>query len=313
MFDLQEKLGEGAFGSVYKAVLKQSGFVLAIKQIHADRVTERETIQKEIDLLRQCRHKNVLQYYGSVLVDNAIWILTDYCGAGSVSDCMELTESALNENAAAVIMAAALEGLAFLHDMGIVHRDVKCANILLGEDGDVKIADFGVSERLTQTVGARKTVVGTPYWMSPEVITGAGYGTEADLWSLGITAIEMTEGVPPHHNLHPMRAMFKIPFLPPPTLQNPSRFSATFNDFIAKCLTKDPALRPPAKEMLSHPFVAPYIGKSGPELKEARKPVLEKVKEAMDIKTDGEKEADDQYDRGRRRIKHCSRKIRRQA
>ncbi|TPX70819.1 hypothetical protein SpCBS45565_g01449 [Spizellomyces sp. 'palustris'] len=285
MFTLQEKLGEGAFGAVYKAQLTQSGFVLAIKQVQADRDNEKEAIKKEIDLLRQCRHRNVLQYYGCVPVGDAMWILTDYCGAGSVSDCMELAESTLSEKQTAIVLAAALEGLAFLHDMGIVHRDVKCANILLSEEGEVKIADFGVSERLTQTVGARRTVVGTPYWMSPEVITGNGYGTEADIWSLGITAIEMTDGVPPHHNLHPMRAMFKIPFLPPPTVQNPSRFSPTFIEFLSKCLTKDPQARPSAKDLLTHPFVAPYAGKTGAEAKELRKPIVEKVKEAIEIKT----------------------------
>lgn len=165
MFQLQEKLGEGAFGAVYKAILQQTGFVLAVKQVQTDRDGQREAIQKEIDLLRQCRHRNVLQYYGTVPVGNAIWILTDYCGAGSVSDCMEQTESTMTEQQTAIICAAALEGLAFLHDRGIVHRDVKCANILLSEDGEVKIADFGVSEQLTMTVGARRTVVGTPYWM----------------------------------------------------------------------------------------------------------------------------------------------------
>ncbi|KAI9101845.1 kinase-like domain-containing protein [Phlyctochytrium arcticum] len=281
MFVLEEKLGEGAFGAVYKAKLTTTGFVLAIKQIQADREHERDAIKKEIDLLRQCRHHNVLQYYGCVPVGEAMWILTDYCGAGSVSDCMELLESTMSEPQTAIVMAAALEGLAFLHEKGVVHRDVKAANILLTEEGEVKIADFGVSEQLTQTVGARRTVVGTPYWMSPEVISGNGYGTEADIWSLGITAIEMIDGVPPHHNLHPMRAMFKIPFLPSPTVQHPEKASAELLNFLSKCLTKDPTTRPTARDLLAHPFVAAYAGKKGAEGRESRKILIDKVQAAV--------------------------------
>ncbi|KAI8910040.1 kinase-like domain-containing protein [Powellomyces hirtus] len=284
MFELQEKLGEGAFGSVYKAILKQTGFVLAVKQIATSKSGQREVIQKEIDLLRQCSHRNVLQYYGCVPVGDAMWILTDYCGAGSVSDCMELTQATLTEAQVAVVVGAALEGLAFLHSRSVVHRDLKSANILLTDAGEVRIADFGVSERLTVAVGARRTVVGTPYWMAPEVITGNSYGTEADIWSLGITAIEMADGVPPLHELHPMRAMFKIPYLPAPTVQDPSRFSPEFVDFLSKCLTKDPPSRPSAIQLLSHPFVAKYTraaAASPADAKTVRACVVEKVRAAL--------------------------------
>ncbi|KAI8826612.1 kinase-like domain-containing protein [Fimicolochytrium jonesii] len=284
LFELQEKLGEGAFGSVYKALLKESGFVLAVKQIQTAKPGQRDDIQKEIDLLKQCSHRNCLQYYGCVPVGEAMWILTDYCAAGSVSDCMELTERTMTERQLGIILASALEGLEFLHGRGVVHRDLKCANILLTDNGEVKIADFGVSERLTVAIGARKTVVGTPYWMSPEVIIGDGYGCEADIWSIGITAIEMADGVPPLHTLHPMRAMFKIPYLPPPSVQDPTRFSAEFIDFLSKCLTKDPKSRLTATQLLAHPFVAPYAGKSAADNKIVRIPLIMKVREAMDAK-----------------------------
>ncbi|TPX70706.1 hypothetical protein SpCBS45565_g01565 [Spizellomyces sp. 'palustris'] len=280
MFDIQEKLGEGAFGAVFKAVLKQTGFVMAIKEVLVGKLNDRESIQKEINMLRQCRHRNTVQYYGCCSVDDdSIWILNDYCGAGSISDCIDLTESTFTEAQIAIVLTAALEGLAFLHGRNIVHRDVKCANILLTEDATVKIGDFGVSEKLTQTVCVRNSIVGTPYWMSPEVITGSDYGTEADIWSLGITAIEMTDGVPPHSDVHPMRAMFKIPFLPPPTLIQPNAYSKTFNNFIAQCLIKDPKKRPSALELLKHPFIERYVGQQ--QNVELRKPLIEKVREVM--------------------------------
>ncbi|KAJ3114502.1 hypothetical protein HDU96_002016 [Phlyctochytrium bullatum] len=278
LFEIREKLGEGAFGSVFKAIHRRTGFVVAVKEILIGRVNEKDTIQKEINMLRQCRHLNTVQYHGCLPVDDSIWILTDYCGAGSITDCIELTDSTFSEPQIRVVVASAVEGLAFLHSRGIVHRDVKCANILLTEDAIVKIADFGVSEKLTRTICVRNSVVGTPYWMSPEVITGSDYGTEADIWSLGITAIEMTDGVPPHSTVHPMRAMFKIPFLPPPTLMNPSAFSNVFNDFISRCLTKDPKSRPTALDLKRHPFIAEIVGRTD---KEARRPLLEKVQEVL--------------------------------
>ncbi|KAI8585657.1 kinase-like domain-containing protein [Geranomyces variabilis] len=283
LFTLQEKLGEGAFGSVYKAVLKQTGFVMAIKQIATTKPDQKEAIRKEIDLLRQCSHRNVLQYYGCLPTSEQMWILTDYCAAGSVSDLMELTEATLTEQQMGVVLAAALEGLVFLHGRGIVHRDLKGANILLTETGEVRIADFGVSERLTGDAAMRRTVVGTPYWMSPEVVVGSAYGTEADIWSLGITAIEMADGVPPLSQLAPMRAMFKIPYLPSPTCADPSQFSTEFNDFLAQCLTKDPPSRPTAIQLLSHPFIAPYVTPtlSAADAKRVRACLVDKVRAAM--------------------------------
>ncbi|KAJ3175025.1 hypothetical protein HDU87_006559 [Geranomyces variabilis] len=283
LFTLQEKLGEGAFGSVYKAVLKQTGFIMAIKQIATTKPDQKEAIRKEIDLLRQCSHRNVLQYYGCLPTSDQMWILTDYCAAGSVSDLMELTEATLSEQQMGVVLAAALEGLVFLHGRGIVHRDLKGANILLTETGEVRIADFGVSEQLTGDAAMRRTVVGTPYWMSPEVVVGSAYGTEADIWSLGITAIEMGDGVPPLSQLAPMRAMFKIPYLPSPTCADPSQFSAEFNDFLAQCLTKDPPSRPTAIQLLSHPFIAPYVTPtlSAADAKRVRACLVDKVRAAM--------------------------------
>ncbi|KAI9365947.1 hypothetical protein DFJ73DRAFT_755664 [Zopfochytrium polystomum] len=261
VFEIQEKLGEGAFGAVYKAILKSTGAVLAVKDVLIGRLTDR------------CFN-----------VNDSIWILTDFCGAGSIADCIELTDSTFLEPQIAYATASALAGLAFLHGRGIIHRDVKCANIMLTEDGIVKIGDFGVSETLTQTIGVRNSIVGTPYWMSPEVITGAGYDTLADIWSLGITAIEMTDGVPPHSQIHPMRAMFKIPFLPPPTMMNPEVYSDLYKDFLSLCLSKDPKSRPSASELLNHPFVSPY-SPANRLVSGAKNPLAEKVKQVMAVRS----------------------------
>ncbi|KAI8813679.1 mitogen activated protein kinase, partial [Cladochytrium replicatum] len=243
------------FGAVYKGVLRQTGFVMAVKEVFLGELNDKSKIQREINTLKQCRHQNIVQYYGSVLVGDSIWILNDFCGAGSLTDCIAFTNTPFTETQTALVMAAALEGLAFLHGRGIIHRDLKCANILLTENAEVKIGDFGVAEKLTESVLTRNSLVGTPYWMAPEVITGADYGTEADIWSLGITVIEMIEGVPPLSEVHPMRALFKIPVLPSPKLSDPQNYSSELSDFIFQCLIKDPQTRPTARSLLCHPFV----------------------------------------------------------
>jgi serine/threonine kinase 3 len=203
--------------------MKQSGVILAVKVIEIGR--NNTSIAKEVDLLKRVNHKNTVKYYGSCMKDSEIWIIMDFCGGGSVHDLLEFT--IIPEKPLQWILSSAMDGLAYLHSINIIHRDIKSANILLTEDGFVKIADFGVSDQVSQTICAN-TVVGTPYWMAPEVITGKDYNTSADIWSLGITAIEMAEGGPPVARAfpNPMRAMFKIPFLPPPTLYEPNKFSS---------------------------------------------------------------------------------------
>ncbi|KAJ3394149.1 Serine/threonine-protein kinase 4 [Lobulomyces angularis] len=262
LFDMHEKLGEGAFGAVYRASLKHTGFTFAIKKVHINKIENSDSIKKEIELLKGTKHINTVQYFGCYPVDDSIWILTEYCGAGSILDCIQLTKSVFSESQISIVLSSAVAGLAYLHSQGIVHRDVKCANILLTEDAGVKIADFGVSEKLTQSVQVRNSIVGTPYWMGPEVITGSDYGTSADIWSLGITAIEMAEAVPPHANLHPMRAMFKIPFEDPPTLSHPEVYSYEFSSFLSKCLVKNPTKRSTAAALKNLPFISHLIQSS---------------------------------------------------
>ncbi|KAF1321895.1 Ste/ste20/mst protein kinase, partial [Globisporangium splendens] len=195
------------------------------------------------------------------LYDGQIWIAMEYCAAGSIADLITLRRRCLNEREIAAICANVAKGLEYLHANRNIHRDIKAGNILLASNGAAKLADFGVSAQLTNTINKRKTVIGTPFWMAPEVIQESQYDGKADIWSLGITAIEMAEGEPPLSQMHPMRAIFMIPNRAPPTLKQPEQLSPQFNDFIATCLQKDPQRRPSATELLRHPFIQKEVEK----------------------------------------------------
>jgi len=253
VFAKEELLGEGAYGAVYRAVHRETDMVIAIKEL--PNLVNQVELQKEIDILKKCSHQNIVCYYGTCQLANSLWILMDYCDIGSVRDMIELCNKPLKEDQIAYILQQSLQGLLYLHAMNIIHRDVKAGNILLDGLGAVKIADFGVSEQLSDAVSKSDTRIGTPLWMAPEVILGKQYDNRCDLWSLGITAIDMAEGLPPNHEMNPMRAMRLVPQRPPPTLTDPKKWSKDFNDFIALCLTKDPEKRPDCMELLSHPFI----------------------------------------------------------
>ncbi|CDW55295.1 serine:threonine protein kinase 3 [Trichuris trichiura] len=254
VFDILCKLGEGSYGSVFKAVHKKSGQCLAIKQVPVD--TDLQEIIKEISIMQQCDSPFVVKYYGSYFKNSDLWIVMEYCGAGSVSDLMRIRKKTLNEDEIAVILRDVLTGLQYLHSRRKIHRDVKAGNILLNTEARAKLADFGVAGQLTDTMAKRNTVIGTPFWMAPEVIQEIGYDCKADIWSLGITALEMAEGKPPYAEIHPMRAIFMIPTKPPPSFRNPNDWSAEFIDFVSVCLVKNPDDRPTAEELMEHVFVA---------------------------------------------------------
>uniref|UniRef100_A0A3B3DI03 non-specific serine/threonine protein kinase n=1 Tax=Oryzias melastigma TaxID=30732 RepID=A0A3B3DI03_ORYME len=248
VFDVLEKLGEGSYGSVYKAIHKESGQVVAIKQVPVE--SDLQEIIKEISIMQQCDSPYVVKYYGSYFKNTDLWIVMEYCGAGSVSDIIRLRNKTLTEDEIATILKSTLKGLEYLHFMRKIHRDIKAGNILLNTEGHAKLADFGVAGQLTDTMAKRNTVIGTPFWMAPEVIQEIGYNCVADIWSLGITSIEMAEGKPPYADIHPMRAIFMIPTNPPPTFRKPELWSDEFTDFVKKCLVKNPEQRATATQLL---------------------------------------------------------------
>ncbi|KAM4741534.1 serine/threonine-protein kinase 4-like [Anableps anableps] len=253
VFDVLEKLGEGSYGCVFKANHKETGEIVAIKQVPVE--TDLQEILKEITIMQQCNSPHVVRYYGSYFKNRDLWIVMEYCGGGSVSDIIRIRNKTLTEDEIATVLQSTLKGLEYLHFMRKIHRDIKAGNILLNIEGQAKLADFGVAGQLTDTMAKRNTVIGTPFWMAPEVIQEIGYNCVADIWSLGITAIEMAEGKPPYADIHPMRAIFMIPSNPPPTFRSPDQWSPNFLDFVKKCLVKTPENRATATQLLQHPFI----------------------------------------------------------
>ncbi|CAK9142429.1 unnamed protein product [Ilex paraguariensis] len=255
-YDLLHELGKGSYGAVYKARDLRTSELVAIKVISLSEGEEGyEEIRGEIEMLQQCSHPNVVRYLGSYQGEEYLWIVMEYCGGGSVADLMNVTEEALEEYQIAYICREALKGLSYLHSIFKVHRDIKGGNILLTEQGEVKLGDFGVAAQLTRTMSKRNTFIGTPHWMAPEVIQESRYDGKVDVWALGVSAIEMAEGMPPRATVHPMRVLFMISIEPAPMLEDKEKWSLVFHDFVAKCLTKDPRLRPAAAELLKHKFI----------------------------------------------------------
>lgn len=258
VFDLIEKVGGGTYGDVFKARVISTGDLAAVKVVKVEPGDDFELIQQEIAMMQNCQHPNIIQYIGSYLRRDKLWIAMEFCGAGSAQDIYCVT-GPCSEPQISFISVETLKGLAYLHEKNLMHRDIKGANILLTAQGNIKLADFGIAARISETMTKRKSFIGTPYWMAPEMAAVerlGGYDLKCDIWAVGITAIELAELQPPMFDLHPMRALYYIgkrSFVPP-TLKDKDKWSPELHSFLKTALQKNPKKRPTADRLLTHPF-----------------------------------------------------------
>ncbi|XP_052469033.1 STE20-like serine/threonine-protein kinase isoform X1 [Carassius gibelio] len=298
VWEIVGELGDGAFGKVYKAQNKQTGILAAAKVIDTKTEEELEDYMVEIDILASCDHQYIVKLLDAFYYESKLWILIEFCAGGAVDAVMLELERPLTEPQIRVVCKQTLEALTYLHENKIIHRDLKAGNILLTSDGDVKLADFGVSAKNTKTIQRRDSFIGTPYWMAPEVVMcetskDRPYDYKADIWSLGVTLIELAQIEPPNHEMNPMRVLLKIAKSEPPTLLTPSRWSPEFSDFLRKALDKNVDNRWNALQLLQHPFVSNVMdNKPLRELiAEAKAEVFEEIEEGKEEEEEEEPES----------------------
>ncbi|CAJ1053033.1 serine/threonine-protein kinase 10 [Xyrichtys novacula] len=298
IWDIIGELGDGAFGKVFKAQNKQTGVLAAAKVIDTKTEEELEDYMVEIDILASCDHQNIVKLLDAFYYESKLWILIEFCAGGAVDAVMLELERPLTEPQIRVVCKQTLQALVYLHDNNIIHRDLKAGNILLTLDGDVKLADFGVSAKNTKTLQRRDSFIGTPYWMAPEVVMcetskDRPYDYKADIWSLGITLIELAQIEPPNHEMNPMRVLLKIAKADPPTLMQPSRWSPEFSDFLRRCLDKHVDNRWGAAQLLQHSFLSSVIDSRPLRelIAEAKAEVTEEIEEHKEEEEEEETEA----------------------
>ena len=314
-YNIHERVGKGSYGDVYRATCIETKEERAIKIIDLEYSDDDvEEVRKEISIMSELRSTYLTRLHESFAEGKKLYIVMEYLNAGSLRDLLdEMQEcedegsnssmTAFPESVCAYIVQQILLGLEYLHKNGKIHRDLKCENLLMNKDGAVKLGDFGGTGRLTETEDKRNTFVGSPFWMAPEVIKENDYDTAADIWSLGITAIELAKGHPPYAQMHALRVLFLIPKNPAPVLEG-SKFSKNFKDFVRLCLHKNAKRRPSASVLLKHPFVT--FGTSGCT---RRRKQLAKLSE-MALSQRGFEHSDSGVDRGDEvRTREVTRKV----
>jgi serine/threonine protein kinase len=247
-----KKIGEGGVGTVYLANSK-AGEKVALKNLDVSLEANLMTVEHEIRMMRSCAHQNIVTYHGSYIWEGQLWVCMEYMDGGSLTEMISICK--MTEPQIAAVCRDVLQGLYYLHSFNRIHRDIKSDNILLTVDGQIKLADFGYCAQLSSSNQKRNSVVGTPYWMAPELIRGQDYGTRVDVWSLGVMAIEMAEGEPPYLEYPPVRALFLIATNGCPKIAEPESWSSLFIDFMDRCLEMDPLNRPLTSALRSHPFL----------------------------------------------------------
>ncbi|KAJ8409047.1 hypothetical protein AAFF_G00240680 [Aldrovandia affinis] len=247
------KIGEGSTGVVYIAREKHGGRQVAVKMMDLCRQQRRELLFNEVVIMRDYQHRNVVEMYKSALVEEELWVIMEYLQGGALTDIV--SETRLDEEQIATVCEAVLQALAFLHAQGVIHRDIKSDSILLTLEGEIKLSDFGFCAQISKDIPKRKSMVGTPYWMAPEVISKIPYGTEVDVWSMGIMVVEMVDGEPPYFDETPVGAMKRLRDEPSPTVRNVHKISPVLKDFLECMLTREPQQRASAAELLEHPFL----------------------------------------------------------